>query len=82
MSGFRASDLLKGLYHSHFGWLFVGRSTDPDSRERYVPDLYRDPLVFRQHMLYFRWVILGLVVPPLIWGVAARSWNGVLLDFL
>lgn len=82
LSGAGADGLLKGLYHSHFGWLFVGRSTRPDGWERYVPDLYRDPLVFRQHMQYYRWVVIGLVVPPLVCGLAARSWSGVLLGFL
>ncbi|KVD41151.1 fatty acid desaturase [Burkholderia ubonensis] len=82
LSGEGAGGRLKGLYHSHMGWLFVGESTRPAGWEKYVPDLYQDPLVFKQHMAYYRWVWIGLALPPLICGLASRSWMGVLLGFL
>jgi stearoyl-CoA desaturase (delta-9 desaturase) len=72
----------KGLYHSHMGWLFVGGSTRPAGWQQYVPDLYRDALVFRQHMQYYRWVWIGLIVPPLVCGLAEHSWLAALQGFL
>ena len=82
LSGDDLTGRIRGLYHSHMGWLFLGTSTRPEGWERYVPDLYRDPLVFRQHMAYYRWVVVGLALPPVICGVVGRSWSHALLGFL
>ncbi|OGB22696.1 MAG: fatty acid desaturase [Burkholderiales bacterium RIFCSPLOWO2_02_FULL_57_36] len=79
-SGLRAR--LKGLYHSHMGWLFEGGSTRPSGWQQYVPDLYRDPIIYTQHMRYYRWVLIGLVLPTVLCGAASGSWMGALLGFL
>lgn len=82
LAGNHARGRLKGLYHSHMGWLFEGGSTRPKGWQQYVSDLYEDPIVLKQHMLYYRWVLIGLVLPPVICGLASGSWMGALLGFL
>jgi stearoyl-CoA desaturase (delta-9 desaturase) len=73
---------IRGLYHSHMGWLFEGASTRPIGWQQYVQDLYKDTTVLRLHMQYYTWVAVGLVAPALICGVLTGSWFGVLSGFL
>lgn len=82
LSGSSLGARLKGLYHSHMGWLFEGGSTRPAGWRQYVSDLYEDPIVLTQHMQYYRWVIVGLVLPAIIGGLAAGTWMGALQGFL
>lgn len=64
--------LVKGLFHSHVGWLFV---TNPTSLERYAPDLIGDRDLERVN----RWwpFIAGLtfVIPAAV-GAAVDGWAG------
>lgn len=71
--------MVRGLYHSHMGWMFKGQVTDFD---RYVPDLAKDKLVRRIHNLFPLWVAIGLIVPAVLGGLITMSWEGVLLGFL
>ena len=70
---------LRGLVHAHCGWLFRPDETD---WRRYVPDLLRDRVVFRVHLRYGTWALLGLVLPAAAGGVLHGSWAGVAQGFL
>lgn len=77
---------LKGLWHAHVGWLFI--HTQRGSKERYAPDLLRDPLIRFVDRTFVLWVAVGLLVPfglgwliggsletaltGLLWGGAVR----------
>lgn len=54
---------LRGWWHAHAGWMFV---TETTGFARYVPDLLKDPLLFRLNRLYPLWVLLGLLLPGLL----------------
>ncbi len=82
--GFRGA--LKGLMHAHVGWLFI--HTQRGKKERYAPDLIKDPVVSFVNRTFFLWVFVGLAVPfalgyaiggdlkagltGLLWGGAVR----------
>ncbi len=70
---------LKGLWHSHVGWMLV-----PQARSwwRNVPDLLRDPLLTRINRTYFLWLGLGLAIPAVIEGVWTHSWSGAMRGLL
>jgi stearoyl-CoA desaturase (delta-9 desaturase) len=52
---------LRGLYHAHMGWLFI--HTERGSKERYAPDLLRDPVVSWVDRTFLLWATLGLLIP-------------------
>jgi stearoyl-CoA desaturase (delta-9 desaturase) len=70
---------LRGLWHAHVGWLFVHENTD---WPHYVPDLLRDPLVFRLNQFYLVWVALGLAVPAVVGGAISGTWQGAFGGFI
>jgi stearoyl-CoA desaturase (delta-9 desaturase) len=51
---------LRGLFHAHMGWLFI--HTDRGSRERYAPDLMRDPVIRLVDRTFFLWALGGLAL--------------------
>jgi stearoyl-CoA desaturase (delta-9 desaturase) len=77
---------LKGLWHAHMGWLFI--HTHRGNKQRYAPDLLKDPLVRFIDRTFLLWVAVGLAVPfglgyviggtmeaaltGLLWGGAVR----------
>jgi stearoyl-CoA desaturase (Delta-9 desaturase) len=67
--------LLRGLWHSHVGWIF-----DPDAPdlERYVRDLRRRRLLRVVSALFPMWVVLSLLIPAALGGLLTGSWMGVL----
>lgn len=85
--GIRAA--LKGLWHSHLGWLFdKDLTSDP---VRYCPDLARDPDIrfISRHFVGF--VMLGMLIPGLIGLALTQSlagfatgvlWGGLVRFFL
>jgi stearoyl-CoA desaturase (Delta-9 desaturase) len=80
------SGALKGLLHAHVGWLFI--HTHRGSKQRYAPDLLKDPLIRWVDRTFVVWVGVGLLVPfalgyliggslhaaltALLWGGAVR----------
>ncbi len=70
---------LRGLWHSHLGWMLDSRMTNT---VKFAKDLIRDPLIARINALYLVWVALGLVIPALIGGLATMSWTGALTGLL
>lgn len=80
--------VLSGLWHAHVGWMF---DHDPANPLRLAKDLLRDTTLTRINQLYYLWVLLGLLLPALVGGVASGSlsgaasgllWGGLLRMFL
>jgi len=76
--GTGARALVKGFWHSHVGWLF---DTEHTSTHRYAPDLVKDRIIRRLSALFPLWVTLSMLVPPLIGGLWAWSWQGAATAF-
>lgn len=79
LHGEGAVEILKGLWHSHMGWLFNHELTDWGT---YVRDLLHDRLIFKLNRLYFLWIVLGLLLPAAAEGLIAMSWQGFARGFL
>ena len=80
---------ITGLWHAHVGWLFhaEGRA----DRERFAPDMLRDPVIRFVHRWFVLWLILGLVIPFAFGWLAggtveaaltALLWGGLVRIFL
>ena len=54
---------VRGLWHSHVGWMF---SHEPENYVRLVPDMIRDRQLMALNRFYFLWIFLGLVLPGAI----------------
>ncbi|MGI8749430.1 MAG: acyl-CoA desaturase [Thermoleophilaceae bacterium] len=71
---------LRGLWHAHWGWLFI--HTQRGSKERYARDLIEDPVVSFVNRTFVLWVALGLLVPFLLgWligGTLLAAFTGLL----
>jgi stearoyl-CoA desaturase (delta-9 desaturase) len=70
---------LRGAYHAHVGWLFVGRSV---GLKKYSQDLRADPVLVAVNRQFVLWVVVGLLLPAVLGGLITMSWMGVLLGFL
>ena len=79
--GFRGA--LAGLWHAHWGWLFI--HTERGSRSRYAPDLLADPVVRFVDRWFVLWVALGLAIPfglgvaltgTIVGGLTGLLWGG------
>jgi stearoyl-CoA desaturase (delta-9 desaturase) len=57
--GFKGA--VEGLWHAHVGWLFETVGTA--ERERFAPDLLKDPIVRATDKLFFPIVISGFLIP-------------------
>lgn len=79
LHGEGAKEILKGLWHSHMGWLFNHELTDWGT---YVRDLLHDRLIFKLNRLYFLWIALGLLLPAVAEGLITMSWLGAARGFL
>jgi stearoyl-CoA desaturase (delta-9 desaturase) len=79
LHGEGAAEILKGLWHSHMGWLFNHELTDWGT---YVRDLLNDKFIFKLNRLYFVWIALGLLLPALAEGLITMSWLGAARGFL
>src|SRR3954463_5787044 len=81
--------VLKGLWHSHMGWLFEGQRT---SAKRFAPDLRKDPVIRWVDKYFPLWALLGLAIPfvlgfalsggSLFAGFTAFVWAGLVRVFL
>ena len=71
---------LRGLWHAHVGWLFI--HTHRGNKERYAPDLLKDPLIRWIDRTFVLWVFVGLLVPFLLGGLIGRSWEAALTGLL
>jgi stearoyl-CoA desaturase (Delta-9 desaturase) len=71
---------LKGLWHAHVGWLFI--HTHRGRKERYAPDLVRDPLISWVDRTFLLWVGVGLLVPFALGYVIGGSLHAALTGLL
>ncbi len=81
--------VLKGIWHSHTGWLFDGEHT---SVRRYAPDLRADPVIRFVDRHFVTWALLGLAIPfvagfalsgwSLVAGLTALVWGGLVRIFV
>lgn len=76
-AGFRG--LMRGIWHSHMGWLFAA---EPPDLYRYVGDLQRDPVTTFVNRWFLLWAGLGLILPAIVAGLITWSWMGLLFGFL
>jgi stearoyl-CoA desaturase (delta-9 desaturase) len=76
---------LRGLLHAHVGWLFI--HTERANKERFAPDLLKDPIVRFVDRTFFVWAIGGLVLAFLLgWilggtlttGLTGLLWGGAI----
>jgi stearoyl-CoA desaturase (delta-9 desaturase) len=70
---------LKGFLHAHLIWMI---EHDYPNVAHYVPDLMAERALVAVNRLYYTWVVLGLVIPTLIGGVATESVWGAIGGFL
>jgi stearoyl-CoA desaturase (Delta-9 desaturase) len=69
---------LEGFVHAHLGWLFRDRMADPNV---YCRNLVKDPIVVFVSRTFFLWVLLSLLIPFALGGLAggwAGAWTGLL----
>jgi len=52
---------MRGLFHAHLGWLFI--HTQRGNKERFAPDLLKDPVVSWVDRTFLVWATLGLLLP-------------------
>jgi stearoyl-CoA desaturase (delta-9 desaturase) len=80
---------LRGLFHAHLGWLFI--HTERGSKQRFAPDLVKDPVVSAIDRTFLLWAVLGLALPfaagyllggTLDAGLTALLWGGAVRVFL
>jgi stearoyl-CoA desaturase (Delta-9 desaturase) len=71
--------IVKGLWFAHMGWLFTNERT---SRERWTPDLLKDPVMVKITDLFPVFVIASFVLPAILGLVITRSFTGMLSAFL
>jgi stearoyl-CoA desaturase (delta-9 desaturase) len=80
---------IKGLWHAHMGWLF--ESVGTAERERFAPDLVKDPVIRAIDKTFWLWVTLGFVIPFVLgWivggdigtALTALLWGGFVRVFL
>lgn len=69
-----ATEVLKGLWHAHTGWLFshVGRA----DREKYAKDLMADPGLRLIARLFLPLVLVSLLLPALAGWLLLGGWYG------
>lgn len=64
----------KGLWHGHVGWLFNVKKID---WSRHTRDWLHDRRVMKINARYFSLVLLGIVAPGVIGGLATQSVHGL-----
>ncbi|MER5646226.1 fatty acid desaturase [Streptosporangium sp. NPDC002524] len=68
----------KGLLWAHMGWLF---EADRANREKYAPDLVKDPDIIKLHKFFPVLAITTMVAPALLGGLLTWSWWGMATGF-
>jgi stearoyl-CoA desaturase (delta-9 desaturase) len=80
---------LQGLFHAHMGWIFI--HTQRGNKERFAPDLIKDPVVNWVDRTFIYWAILGLLLPfflgwiiggTLVAGLTGLLWGGLVRVFV
>ncbi|HVL80130.1 MAG TPA: acyl-CoA desaturase [Actinomycetota bacterium] len=71
--------VLRSLWHAHIGWLLKGERT---VRERWAPDLLKEPMIVRIDRAFPRLVIVSLVLPAVAGLVITGTLRGAVTAFL
>lgn len=71
--------VVRGLWYGHMGWLFGPERT---SKERWAPDLLKDPVVRRIDGQFPMWVVVSFVLPALIGLLVTGTVGGMLTAFV
>lgn len=71
--------LLRGVWHSHVGWVV---SADEPNLARYVPDLLSSRSLKQVSRLFPLWVAVGLIIPTAIGWAVSGTLMGALLGFI
>jgi stearoyl-CoA desaturase (delta-9 desaturase) len=67
---------LRGLLHAHVGWLFI--HTQRGNKERYTPDLLKDPVIRWVDRTFLVWAIGGLVLAFVLgWAIGGSLAAGL-----
>jgi stearoyl-CoA desaturase (Delta-9 desaturase) len=83
------SGALRGLFHAHVGWIFL--HTQRGNKERYAPDLVKDPIISWVDRTFILWAIVGLLLPfflgwaiggTLFAGLTGLLWGGLVRVFV
>jgi stearoyl-CoA desaturase (delta-9 desaturase) len=70
--------VVRGFWHSHFGWMLRREETNP---ARFAPDLLADPDIVRVNRQFPGWTALSLLAPAVLGGLLSWSWWGALTAF-
>jgi stearoyl-CoA desaturase (delta-9 desaturase) len=80
---------IKGFFHAHLGWLFI--HTQRGSKDRFAPDLQKDPVMRFIDKTFLLWVAVGLAVPfglgvaiggTVLAGLSGLLWGGAVRIFV
>jgi stearoyl-CoA desaturase (delta-9 desaturase) len=71
---------LRGLAHAHVGWLFI--HTQRGRKERYAPDLLKDPVMRFVDRNFVLWALGGLAAAFVLGGIIGGSWHSALTGLL
>jgi len=85
--GFKGA--MKGLFHAHVGWIFI--HTQRGNKERFAPDLIKDPVINWVDRTFIIWAVAGLLLPfflgwiiggTLVAGLTGLLWGGLVRVFV
>jgi stearoyl-CoA desaturase (delta-9 desaturase) len=66
----------KGFFHAHLGWLFI--HTQRGSKERFAPDLLKDPVVSYVDRTFLLWAVAGFIAAFFLgWAIGGTVMAGV-----
>ncbi|MEO3806735.1 acyl-CoA desaturase [Nonomuraea sp. B1E8] len=68
-------NMSKGLLYAHMGWLFESERVN---REKYAPDLCKDPDVIKLHKWFGPLALVSILLPGLLGLLITWSWQGAL----
>jgi len=80
---------MKGLFHAHVGWIFI--HTQRGNKERFAPDLIKDPVINWVDRTFLLWAIAGLLLPfalgwiiggTVVAGLTGLLWGGLVRVFV
>jgi stearoyl-CoA desaturase (Delta-9 desaturase) len=70
---------LRGIYHSHIGWVFkvsdAAAIATPEMKAEFKRKLH-NPFLLKLARMQLWWILAGLLVPGVIGGVITQSWSG------
>lgn len=70
--------VIRGLWHSHSGWLFSQNLDLQNKIQKYGSDLQKDSIIILLDKFHYLWVLLGLVLPTALGLAITHTWTGAL----